>query len=155
MTLIPGWAVSTCGSYPRLGRKRQGHQSLEALQPRQSSLPSLTLDEIGDSNMDPYNHSKDMLYRLNPQQLVGLDKHQEMINSALQWQLHTPHTKSTLNRRLIAVFATIVSILRGKRRLHERSGPYAQWGRKPPTSPSQQSTGSVGQVGSRGRGRLT
>ena len=130
LTLIPGWAVSTCGSYPRLGRKRQSHQSLEALQPRQSSLPSLTLDEIGDSNMDPYNRSTDMLYRLNTQQLVGLDKHQEMINSALHWQQHAPQTESALNRRLIAVFATTVRILRGKSRHHERSRSYAQWGRK-------------------------
>jgi hypothetical protein len=80
--------------------------------------------------MDPYNRSTDMLSRLNPQQLVGLDKHQEMINSALHWQQHAPQTESTLNRRLIAVFATIVSILRGKSRHHERSRSYAQWGRK-------------------------
>jgi hypothetical protein len=147
--------VMTCGSYPRFGRKRRSHQPFEALQPHQSSLPSLALNEIGDSNMDPYNHPTNMLYRLNTQQLVGLDKHQEMINSALQWQPHTPQKESTLNRRLNAMFATIVSMLRGKSRQHERSGPYAQWGRKLPSSPSHHPAGSVGQVGSPGRGRLT
>jgi hypothetical protein len=105
--------------------------------------------------MDPYNRSTDMLYRLNTQQLVGLDKHQEMIKSALRWQQHTPQTENTLNRRLIAVFAAIVSILRGKSRHHERSGPYAQRGGKLPSSPSHHPAGSAGQVGSQGRGRLT
>jgi hypothetical protein len=105
--------------------------------------------------MDPYNRSTDMLYRLNAQQLVGLDKHQEMINSALRWQQHTPQTESTLNRRLIAVFAAIVSILRGKSRIYERSRPYAQWGRRLPSSPSHHPAGSAGPVGSRGRGSPT
>jgi hypothetical protein len=37
------------------------------------------------------NHHSDF-HRLSPEQQVSLDKHQQMINSALMWQKHDRHS---------------------------------------------------------------
>jgi len=59
------------------------------------------------------NHSA--MTRLSPQQQVSLDKHQEMIDSALKWQQHSEVVESEpspqLRTHVQRVFATLWTML--------------------------------------------
>ena len=57
--------------------------------------------------MYPYSDSR----RLSPDQMVSLDKHQQMINSALKWQEYDQLAKASQDPRSIASLRNVFAIL--------------------------------------------
>ena len=60
------------------------------------------------------NHNNAELYRLNTQQQVSLDRHQQMINNALKWRAVSDktetHTQPKVVTQLRTVFASIMTL---------------------------------------------
>jgi hypothetical protein len=54
------------------------------------------------------NHHSDF-HRLSPEQQVSLDKHQQMINSALMWQKHDRLAKARQEPRSMASLRSLIA----------------------------------------------